>query len=64
MLIILLKVFVKINVARHGNKKSETCGIKYKFWEWCPEYTDVKDDLIECKGLYCNKNYQKMFDKV
>ena len=29
----------------------------------CFEYTNPKDDLIEDKCLYCNKNYQKKFDE-
>ena len=35
----------------HDDKKCETCKIKYK------------DDLIECKCLCCNKNYQQKFDE-
>ena len=27
------------------------------------EYANFKDDLIECKCLCCNKNYQHKFDK-
>ena len=42
----------------HDNKKYETFGIKYK--ECC---RNVKDDLIECKCLCCNKNYQRKFDE-
>ena len=30
-------------------KKYETCGIKYKDCECCLEYTNVEDNLIECK---------------
>ena len=44
---------------RHDNNKCETYGIKYKDWECCVEYTKVKDDLIEWKGLCCYKYYQK-----
>ena len=47
----------------HDNKKSETCGIKYKDCEYCLEYTDVKDDFIEYKSLFCKKSYQKKFDE-
>ena len=52
--IISLKEFLKLNINeyRHGEKKCETCGIKYK-----------DDALIECKCLYCNKNCQEKFDK-
>ena len=31
----------------HGNKKSETCRIKYKNCECFLEYESFKDDLIE-----------------
>ena len=47
----------------HGNEKWETCGIKYKDWEFCLEYTNVKDDLTEYKCLHCSSNYQKTFDE-
>ena len=45
---------------RHNNKKCETCGTKYKYF--FGEYTNLKDELIEYKCLYCNKNYQQNFD--
>ena len=41
----------------HDDRKCETCGIKYKDCEYCLEYTNVEDDLIEYKCLYCNKNF-------
>ena len=47
----------------HDNKKSETCGIKYKDCECFLEYTNVQNKLIEYKCLCCNKNYQKIFDE-
>ena len=28
------------------------------------EYTIIKDNLIECKCFFCNKNYQKKFDEI
>ena len=40
-------------------KKFKTCEIKCKYWECCLGYTNVKDGLILCKYLYCNRNYQK-----
>ena len=46
----------------HDNKKSETCGIKYKDIKCCLEYTNVKDDWILYKCLCYNRNYQKTFD--
>ena len=42
----------------HNDKKSETCGIKYKYCDCFLEYTKFKDDLIEYKCLCCNKKYQ------
>ena len=47
----------------HGDKKFETCRIKYKYCYYFLEYTNFKDDLIEYKCLYCNKNYQPEFDE-
>ena len=41
----------------HDNKKCETYGIKYKDCKCFLEYTNFKDNLIECKCLCCNKNY-------
>ena len=43
----------------HDNKKCKACGIKCKDCECCLEYRNVKNDLIERKCLFCNKNYQK-----
>ena len=37
-------------------KKCVTCGISYKDYECCLEFTNIEDYLIECKSLYCNKN--------
>ena len=47
----------------HDDKKRETCGIKYKYCDCFLEYTNFKDDLIECKCLCCHKNYQQKFDE-
>ena len=30
---------------------------------FCLEYSNFKDGLIECKGLFCNRNYQQKFNK-
>ena len=46
----------------HDDKKCETCGIKYKYCEYC-EYTNFKDDLIEYKYLICSKNCRIKFDE-
>ena len=43
-------------------KKSEACGIKYKYYNCFLEYTTFKDNLIEYKCLCCNENYQHKFD--
>ena len=47
----------------HCDKNSETFRIKCKYCDWFHEYTYFKDDLIKCRCLYCNKNYQHMFDE-
>ena len=47
----------------HFYKKSEACGIKYKYCECCLKYMRVKD-LIECKCLCCSKNYQKSLKAI
>ena len=47
----------------HGDKKCETCGIKYKYCDCFLEYIEFKDDLIKYKCLYCNKCYQRKFDE-
>ena len=36
---------------KHNDKKSETCGIKYKDCKCFLEYTNLKGNLIECKYL-------------
>ena len=47
----------------HDDRKCETCGIKYKYRDCFPENVNFKDDLIEHKCLYCNKNYQHKFEE-
>ena len=47
----------------HNDEKCETCGIRYEVCECFLEYTNFKDDLIECKCFCCNKNYQQKFDE-
>ena len=47
----------------HDDNKCETCRIKYKYCDCFLEYTNFKDNLIECKRLCCNKNYQHKFDE-
>ena len=42
-------------------KRFKMSGIKYKDCECCLEYSNVKDDLIQCKYLCCNRNYQSKF---
>ena len=41
----------------HDDKKSETCGIKYKYCNFLLEYTNFKDNLVKYKCLCYNKNY-------
>ena len=46
------------------DKKCETCGIIYKYYDYFLEYTNFIDTLIEYKGLRCNKIYQrKLYEK-
>ena len=45
----------------HDDKKRETWGTKYKYYDCCLEYTHFKDDLTEC--LYSKKTYQHKFDE-
>ena len=47
----------------HDDKKCETCGIKYKYYDCFLKYTIFKDHLIEYKCLFCNKSYQHKFDE-
>ena len=47
----------------HNDKKSETCGIKYKCCDCFLFNTNFKADLKEYKCLCCNKNYQQKFDE-
>ena len=62
--IIFLKEFIKLNVNTDTMiKKCKTCRIKYKYCNCFLEYTKFKDNLIEHKCLYCNKNYQETFDE-
>ena len=49
----------------HGDKKCETCGIKYKYCDCFLEYINCKYDLIEYKSSCCHKNYQhKLNEKL
>ena len=44
-------------------KTFETCAIKYTYWDYFLESTNLKDNLIEYKCLRCNKNYQPKFNE-
>ena len=44
----------------HDDKKCGTFGITY--YNFFLECTNLKDDLIKLKCLYCNKSYQQKFD--
>ena len=50
---------IHIIKCKYGNddKNGETCRIKYKYWNFFLEYKNFKDDLIEYKYSFCNKNY-------
>ena len=39
----------------NDNKKCETCGIRFKYYNCCLEYINFKDNLIEYKCLHCKK---------
>ena len=47
----------------HDDKKCETCRIKFKYCDSFLEYVNVKCDLIERKCLFCNKSYQRKFNR-
>ena len=47
----------------HGNKKCETCWVKYKYCDCFLEYTNFKDDLIKYKCLCCNRSYPGTLDE-
>ena len=51
--IVSLKEFIELNVSSDMTIKD----VKHV------EYTNFKDDLIECKCLCCNKIYQHKFDE-
>ena len=38
--------------------------VKYKDFECFLEYKNVEDNLMECKSLCHNRNYQKKFDVI
>ena len=46
---------------RNGDKKRETCRIKYTYFHCFVEYKNFKDDLLERKCLCCDKKYQQKF---
>ena len=46
LLIVLLKVFIKLNVNMAGNDKCKNCRIKYKYCVGFLEYTNIKDNRI------------------
>ena len=47
----------------HEDKKSESCGINYEYYDCFLEYTNFKDDLIKYRCLFCNMNCQRKFDE-
>ena len=56
----ILKEFINLNVNTY---KWEICGITYKVRGCFLEYTNFKDDLIECKSLYLTKVINKRLSK-
>ena len=49
---------------RDGDKKYETCRIKYKYLNYFVEYTNFKDDLGEYKCLCYKQNYNTSLMKI
>ena len=47
----------------HEDKKCETRRNKYNYLDCFVEYTNFKDDLIECKCFCCSRNYENKFNK-
>ena len=47
----------------HNDKKCQTCGIKYMYYDCFLEYKLFQDYLTEYKYLCCNKTYQRKFDE-
>ena len=41
---------------RHDDEKRKTYTSKYKYCDCFLDYRNFKDDLIEYKSLFCNKN--------
>ena len=61
---VFLKEFIKLNLNMDIMiKKCGTCRTTYELCDCFLEYTNFKYDLIECKCLCCNKNYQSKFDE-
>ena len=48
----------------YDNKKCETGGVKNKDCKCCLEYTNVQDNFVEQKCLFCNWNYQTFNENV
>ena len=62
--IIFLKEFIKLNVNSDTTIKDvKLVELNINIVTFFLEYADFKDDLIEYKCLYCNKNYQQKFDE-
>ena len=61
---ILLMIFHRAKYKyRQGDKKCETCRIKYKCRSFFLEYKNPKDELMEWKCSCCSKNYQQKVDE-
>ena len=46
--------------ARNDKKIYELCGIEYKDFDFCFDYTNVKNGLEEYKSLCCYETYKKI----
>ena len=54
---------IKCRLGHDDDEKCETCGIKYKYFEYFLDYKNIKDGLIEYKCLRSTKNYQHKFKR-
>ena len=61
--IIFRKEFIELNVNLDTMIKNMKQVALPKYYDCFVEYTNFKDNLIECKCLCCNRNYQNKLDE-
>ena len=61
--VIFLKEFIKLNISTDSDKNVKHAELNAKIVTVFLNTEILKDDLIEYKCLYCNKNYQQKFDE-